>query len=329
MTNKEKEILEKLRKDIRNKSHICYTPSCNELAIRSHIQQAEGAIRNIAKSEGKVVQIEDLNFFNKNIYGFKEKGIKQKGDVLTFWGFCNLCDTKIFSDIEKKNTDYSNYRNQLLFSYRGFLSEFYKIEYNAKWDEKIMNSNNLSEDLKNKAETSFVKNIFKLKVSKSLKLQLENDLNYNTRNFEFINFQLPRIEVCTSSIYSFPTKILLTKDLLIDIQEREILPSINSTMFFNLIPTKDKLEVIIGCTNDPKLEGKIDLKEIAKYDEKSKIKLISDILIKHTETWFVSKSLYKVWKNRKLDIEIIKQIEEFRPPFMKNKYVKFNMFQGV
>lgn len=329
MTNKEKGILEKLRKDVRSKSQICYNPSCDKLAIRSHIQQAEGAIRRIASADGKIIQVEDLDFFKSGSWGFKEKGIKQKGDVLTFWGFCNNCDTKLFKEIESDSIDYSKYRNQVLFSYRGFLSEHYKQEYNLKWYEKIFQSNELTEETKKGYHINYITFLLAVKSGRFTKSLLESDIHQHTRNFKFINFQLPRIDVCTSTVYTVPTKISVNEILLKKLKTKETTQPISSSIFVNLIPTNTKLEVILGCEIDKKLKGKLELDKIDGYNQKTKIKLISDILIKHIESWFVSRSLYNVWRNRKMDYEILKQMEKYRPVNMKSKYVKFNMFHDI
>jgi hypothetical protein len=327
MTNKEKGILEQLRKEVRRKSHKCYNPSCNNIAIRSHIQQAEGAIRNIASVEGKIVQVEDSDYFKSSIWRFQEKGIKQKGDVLTFWGFCNKCDTELFREVESISVDYTNYRNQVLFSYRGFLSEHYKQEYNLKWYNKIFQCNQLSYQCKARYKQEYIKFLLCVKSGRYIKGLLESDLNSESKHFKFLHFQLPRIEVCTSTVYSMPQDIILNDLLLRDLASRDTFPPISCTNFINLIPTKDKLEIIIGCDVDQSLHGGIELDQVSKYDQEAKIKLISDILIRHVETWFVSTSLYNKWRSRKIDYQIIEQMEKFRPVNMKYEPVEFNMFQ--
>ena len=329
MTNKEKGILEKLRKKTRSISQKCYNPLCNELSIRSHIQQADGAIRLIASADGKIIQIEDLDYFKTDSWGFKEKGIKQKGDVLTFWGFCNKCDTEIFKEIENSSVNYSDYRNQVLFSYRGFLSELYKQEYNLKWYEEIFLSNELSHEIKRNYQNKYIQYLLTVKSNRFTKQLLEGDLNHTTKSFDFISFKLPRIDICTSTVYSLPTAIQLDKKLLIDLEEKETFPPTSATNFVNIIPIKDGLEIILGCHNQKDLKGKMKLEKIALLNEKDKIKLLSDILIRHIETWFVSKSLFNTWESRKMASEILKQMEKYRPHYMKSKHVRFNMFHDL
>ncbi|KIX22442.1 hypothetical protein SY27_00905 [Flavobacterium sp. 316] len=329
MTNKEKEILQQLRKDVRSKSQKCYNTSCKNLAIRSHIQQVEGAIRKIASVDRKIVQVEDSDYFTSSSWYFKEKGIKQKGDVLTFWGFCNKCDTELFKEIECNSIDYSNYRNQVLFSYRGFLSEHYKQEYNLKWYVKILQSSELTEECKKRFNNKYIQYQLIVKSGKFTKSLLESDLKRESKNFQFINFQLPRIDICTSTVYSLPTAIILNDTLLQNLEIRKTFPPISSSIFINLIPTNDALEVILGCHADKNIGGKLDLDKVKNYNQKAKIKMISDILIRHIETWFVSKSLYNIWKSRKMDHEIIKQMEKYKPAHMKSKHVKFNIFHDI
>lgn len=328
MTNREKGIITDLRKKARSKSQDCYNPSCSNKAIRSHIHQAEGPIREIASTDGRIVQLENLNtFFEKKLYGFQEKGIKQKGDVLIFWGFCNNCDSQLFNPIENQNVDYSSYKNQLLFSYRGFLSEHYKQEYNLKHYELIFESNKLTDTIKEMYVQRYLEFSLDVKIGRTIKRLFEKNLKeVDVNDFNFISFKLPKIDVCTSSTYSLPLAIKIKSD---EILKRESFPIAGNMNFVNLIPHGKHLNVILGCLSDENLKGRLDLKKIEKYDDKSKIKLISDILIRHIETWFISNSLYNIWNQRKLTTEIIRQIEKYFPVHMKNKHVKFNMFHDL
>lgn len=327
MTDSEKNLISKLRKQTRAKSQKCYNPLCNELAIRSHIQQAEGTIRCISPS-GTVVQLEDLDRrFNKMPYAFKEKGINHKGGVLTFWGFCNKCDTTIFREIEQKDTNFYEYKTQLLYSYRGFLSEYNKQEYNCKWYESILNCNNLSKNIKEFYSNLNNKFNLSVKLGKKIKLLFEKDLSEGSCHFEFIYFKLPKIEVCTSTSYCLP--IILSPQVIHDIENETITKPTISPILINLIPSETELNVILGCLSDKEIKGRLELNKIANLTQKEKIKFISDILIKHVETWFVSISLYNTWKQRKMNHEILNQITKYIPAEKKLSYIKFNMFQDV
>lgn len=328
MTNKEKGLLAELRKNVRRKSQNCYSPKCSNLAIRSHIQQAEGAIRCISSADGKVVQLEDLDTnFSSNTYGFSKKGIIQKGDVLTFWGFCNSCDSKLFKPIESKIIDYYDYKNQLLHSYRGFLSEFYKQEYAVKYFKSIFKSDELSEEVKVDHKNRYVRYVVTTKVSEHIKKLFEADIFGNSINFEFITLELPKIEVCTSTVFSLPEVMNINVDTLENI---ESIPPVSNFNFINLIPTEKKLFVIFGEIRDDKLkEGLLNLKKVLNMPQKEQIKLISDILLRHIETWFVSESLYNKWQQRKMEKEILQIKENHLPPHMKRKHIKFNIFQDI
>jgi hypothetical protein len=327
MTNKEKGILERLRKNTKNVSHKCYNPNCDNLAIRSHIQQVEGAIRQISRVDGKIIQVEDLDSFNSNSWDFKEKGIKHKGDVLTFWGFCNKCDSETFKVIENGTVDYSEYKNQVLFSYRGFLSELNKQEFNLKWYLNIFQSSELSKEIKNQYRSKYIQFSILVKSGRSTKMLLESDLKNSTKHFDFINFTLPRIDICTSTAYSLPAAIDIDDKIIEEFENMETIPPFSAVNFVNIIPIKNGLEVILGCHNQNDLKGKLQLEKISLMNEKDKFKLLSDILIRHIETWFVSKSLFNTWKSRNMASEILKQMEKYRPHNMKRRHIKFNMFQ--
>lgn len=325
MTNQEKGLIEELRTKARKKSQKCYNTLCNEMAIRSHLQQAEESIRCIS-SAGKIIQLEDLNpHFENSPYGFKEKGIIQKGDVLTFWGFCNKCDSQIFKSIETNEIDYSLHRNQLLYSYRGFLNEHYKQEYNVKWYELIFESN-LNDSIKEFYEKLFIQFTVCVKAGNYVKELFESDLLENSQNFKFITLKLPKIEVCTSATFAKPRMITVDWSA---IQMQNSIAPITNYNFINLIPTNENLYVIFGHIADESLPGNLDLEKILNLSQKEQIKLISDILIKHIETWIVSPSLHNKWKQRKIDKEILQQKKIFRPIPMRNKYLKFNMFHDL
>lgn len=329
MTNEEKGILNQLRTKVRSRPQKCYNPDCSNDSIRSHIQQVEGPIREISPS-GRIVQLEEIDpHFSNRKYRFKEKGISQQGDVLTFWGFCNSCDSKLFREIERDDIDFKLYRTQLLYSYRGYLSEFYKQEYNLKHYLEIFNSNKLSVAVKERYRPLDLQYRLIVKSGQSTKKLLEHDIKHGTQNFEFIHFTIPRIEVCTSTAYALPVAIRVNEEFVADIESRDSFSFGNTPIFINLVPKEKFLNVILGCHKDKTLKGRLDLEKIQKYNCHDKVKLISDILIRHIETWFVSLNLYNIWKQRNMDNEILRQIEIYLSPLMKTKHVKFNMFRDI
>ena len=324
ITPKEKKIISDLRIKSRKLTQKCYTPNCSNLAIRSHLLQKKGVLNTIASDKNKIVELEyqDLRFNNKT-YTFKEKGIiKQKSENLNFWGFCSNCDNKIFKKIETFPVDLSIYQNQLLFSYRGFLNEHNKQQYNIKWHEAIFNSSYLPNNIKDSYFKIYLNQKSCIEIGEIIKKLFENDITSGTKNFEFIYFTLPKFDICTSAVYTIPHKVILNLH-----HQRVSQNKLKSNMtFINLIPHNNHLAVILGKINDNDLINGLDLKYITKQNEKNKQKIISDILIKHIETWFISPQLLKKWETTKKDVNIIESIHKYLPSEMKSKRVDLNIF---
>lgn len=329
VSKKELNILESLKKKVRIKSQKCFNVNCDNLAIRSHVIQAEGPLRELAQKSGKIMQLEDADYFNPSYWVFKEIGIKQKSNVSTFFGFCNKCDSDIFRPIEKNLIDFKDNQVQLLYSYRSYLNEFYKQQCNLNWYEEIFKSNKVS--LRTK-KIFFKKNesySISVKMAKYTIEQIENNLKNKSTDFCFYNFSLPKIEICSSGVFSFPIKVRIDKNMISYIKYCENIPHKCSTNFFHLIPFNNKLEVIVGCHKDDGLNGKLDIDAIKLMSEKEKFKFISDVLVKYVETWFISKSLFNHWSEKKMDKKILEEKKNFYQIFRYNhlKKIELNIFE--
>lgn len=327
VTNIEKYTLARLRIRARKKTQKCYSPGCENNAIKSHIQQAEGPLRLIASS-GKVVQLE-YNYFSSR-YRFKKVGIKDRnGDVLTFWGFCEQCDTRIFFPIEQEGYDVYDYKNQLLHSYRGLLSELYKQDYNLKWYDLIFESNDLSEETKKRFRHTKIEQSIGAFFLKCFKELIENDIVNNTKNFEFIVLKLPAAQVCTSTVYSPPMPLIGVDDQFLNrVETSPSLKPPNTIVLVSLIPTKTSTFCILGQPVDTSLPDRINLNRITKYSPKEKIKFVSDVLIKRIESWCVSIDLYESWKKGNRDKQVIYEIQKYLPDHMKSQQIKFNLLKN-
>jgi hypothetical protein len=326
MTNREKYIFEKLRDKARNERPQCYNPGCANLAIRSHIQQVEGPLRAIAEN-GMVVQLEDQRLFSESKYDFKEKGITDsKGDVLTFWGFCNDCDQKIFNPIETPNSDLFDYKNQLLHSYRGFLNEMYKIECNLKLYNLLREHPEIS-NATNEAYTSnrnfAIINLAQLRYFKQL---YEQDIVTYGRHFEFTTLSLPPFEVCTSAIFCFPFAITITEEELWEYERGKIGEPTSSFISISLVPASDNLMVIVGQPLGSYSDG-VNMKFLRTSALEGKLKFVSDILISRIETWCVSVGLYNKWKKNSRDKLILENIHKHWPLAMKEQLIDVNIFE--
>jgi hypothetical protein len=327
LTDEEKHILLRLRVQARKNNQTCYSPGCVNLSIRSHIQQAEGPLRLIAKN-GKVIQLELNNLFSTLRYKFKTVGIKDRhGDVLTFWGFCQECDFRTFQPIEKSSYNLYDYKNQLLHSYRGLLNELYKMDYNLKYHELVLNHENITDHTKSQFQRLKQEQMISSFFLKYFKELFEKDIVNGTKNFEFLIVKLPYIEVCTSAIFSAPSAIAVNEKLLNRIETGPTLKPPHSIVLFSVIPCESHTFCILGQPSDLSFPDRINLNKISKYSPKDKIKLVSDFLIKNVESWCISLELFHNWQKKKRDKQAIHEIQKHLPVHMKGRDIKFNLFK--
>ncbi|MES2515344.1 MAG: hypothetical protein V4580_14420 [Bacteroidota bacterium] len=333
MTEVEKKIIRDLRLQARKESQKCYNPGCNKLAIRSHIQQAEGPLREIADN-GFVMQLQTRPFFLEQRYSFIKEHIKnEKGSVLTFWGFCNSCDSKLFKPIEQKTYDFYDYKNQLLHAYRGFLSEHYKQEYNLKHYKLIFGDKKISKQTKNNWQHTNLKFQISVCFGKYFKQLFEKDINKKklwflskANNFEFITLKLPRIEICTSTVFAYPYEANVSKDLKEKIENGLPIKPQGAIISISLVPHGQYTYCILGQPLESYI-NKLQFNEISKFTTEESLNLVNGILIKNIETWCMSLAFYddlrKTGKDKKLLLEIHKHL----PADKKRSTVKFNVFE--
>jgi hypothetical protein len=327
-TNQEKEKLIKLRRAAMKSNRKCFNSDCKEPAILSHVHQKNGPLLEIS-TNGKLYSLEDLNYHSRgegNYYKFKERGFDDKNSpVIKFRGFCNFCDSKIFESIEE-DSDFFSYECQLLYSYRTFLGEYAKVRDNILWYKKIFES-----DLRMEIIESYLRN-FCLYSTQELKYKninqlFERDINLKTQSFIFHTYEMPRIDIC-SSIYFSKSDSISSDEL-----NNQLIQSIGFIKppigynFFNLIPYKNNSYAVFGTIGDNKLVSGLFFEEIKSATLDSIERLITDIIIKYGETWFVSHNLYNRWSSNGHDEKIIKLINDFFPYENKYKVLDFNLFK--
>ena len=113
----------KAKKNSDKKSRSCMFHKCQEKAIKSHVLQKNGILREIS-SNNHLIELCSPNPFEleeKGILDFKTKGIN---DVYTFNGFCKTHDSEVFKPIEvNANLNFDRKIQQSLFCYRGLCQE--------------------------------------------------------------------------------------------------------------------------------------------------------------------------------------------------------------
>lgn len=116
---------------------ICSLSSCNEKAILSHVFQNNRILNAISDSTGSLMEFR----FNSIFQGaFPQYKTIHKNNVLTYHGFCQSHDNKIFSEIEPQNNNvnWSLVLSQYLLAYRTVCREIYVANLGANIYNEII-----------------------------------------------------------------------------------------------------------------------------------------------------------------------------------------------
>jgi len=270
---------------------------CQEQAIKSHVLQKNGILREISENN-HLIQLHPTNPFevsDKGPIDFKTTGVN---NVYTFQGFCRDHDNNIFEPIESEvGLEVNNIEHQALLSYRGLCQEIRRKEISIEWLEDMLNVMPLSnvhlllkhmQGHKHGIENlNFFKNQFEESMSR-----------FDFTSYFFQTVKIPRIELCIS----VPLNIEFP-----DQGMRIPYP----TSFINVFPKDDHSFIIVGYHKDFPCTWTRNF--LIKARNKEKIfKLLSDLIVLRLEFWAMSPQLFK--KISKIDVERYKKI------FMDNVY---------
>lgn len=292
----QKEILES-RKRSESRKRTCMFNDCKENAIKSHVLQKNGILREISENN-HLIQLTITNPFElqqKGPFNFTRTGVN---DAYTFKGFCREHDNKIFEPIESEaGLNVEDVRHQILLSYRGLCQEIRRKQISIEWLEDMLNIFPITQvhllltqirGYKHGIENlSFFKNRF------------EDSLN--KQDFSLYKFQtvkIPRIELCISVPLNieFPDQVMR-------------IPYITS--FMNVFPIKDHSYIIAGYHKDFPCTWTRNFLLKAK-NQQNVFKLLSDLIVLRLEFWSMSPQLF-----RKISA---KDLEIYRQTFMDNLF---------
>ncbi|MFH1049294.1 MAG: hypothetical protein V1779_00025 [bacterium] len=152
---------------------------------------------------------------------------------------------------------------------------------------------------------------------------IENNLlDLSNQSYEFIIIELPYMEICSSSYFTYATN-----EEMWDQKKNNIYEPI-AGITLNIIPFDNKLKLIFGYLKEFKESISRLLYPIQQMDYNQKLKKLSDLLLLEIETWVCSPSLYN--NNLKQNEETILNImydncmgHGIEPT------VEFNMFQDL
>lgn len=313
-----KEIL-KARKISENKVRKCMFENCSNKAIKSHVLQKNGILRQISENN-HLVQLVPTNPFEideKGLMNFKIVGIN---DVYTFNGFCSIHDTEIFAPIENQtNLNFEENKQQALFCYRGLCQEIRRKEISLEWLRHMrpfVAFQNLKYiDSLIRGYSGGIKNL------KFFKTEIESSMRSGDYdNFIFETVKIPKIEVCIS----VPLNIV---DELNPLTNNRL--EVFVTSFINVFPKDDESIVICGYhKNYPCKWTEGFLQRIKTKTQVEIFKEISDLITLRLEFWTMSQILFK-------NIPPIKLVE-YKYQFTKNIYnhnldlnTKLNLFENL
>ena len=132
-------FVEKLMKYFASCPKLCAFSSCKENAISSHVYQNSTILSNISDSKGELMEFRFDSIFNAAVPQYKAI---HRNNVLTYPGFCQYHDNRLFSPIEpqKKYVDWSSPLSQQLLAYRTICRELYVANLGANVFNQIIDA---------------------------------------------------------------------------------------------------------------------------------------------------------------------------------------------
>lgn len=314
-------IMGKIVENVFKKSYPCIVDGCTETAINSHLLMMNGILNNAAE-DGHLIEISTPSLYRStvncfSINRFKRVGIKQAFSLPIF---CDRHDTALFSQIEQKEANYSNYKHLALYTYRTICAEIRKKEQAHEVNDRIIASKTLK-DLMPEDFFSACK-IFNVGLEKAIEElrqyneDLLTDINGETEHYCFTTLEIPTLKVFAAGIPN-----LFSGD---DVFQDRILP----IFIFQALPQENSTLLIMGYHKD------YSYPQMPEYISKWKEASVSDygflltgILI-YMETWGMSPSLYEKLKPEKIkeynDIFTDSVSWSELPPIYN-----FNLFEGI
>jgi len=321
-----KHTLTTIRKRVRDAGRVCSFDNCDQPSIQSHLLQRNGILNQICSKANEVMELA-IDVYKPGTFVFKPISI---GQVFTFPGFCNAHDTSIFKEIEQDKIDHTIYRTQLLLSYRAIVNEKHKKVVNVEVNDRILSSFRLKLFLSD----GYLNNLRESKKHESLAIQefnyyerifIDNIKNPDLRDFEFFTFELPKVAICASGVFTYETTNEITQ-LISSGKQTEADPLTH--IYFNLLPIGEKSVVILGCLKDRKEKCWDYITSFNTGDNKSSLKKISDLLLCQLENWLSSVDFYKQHL-KPMESEITKITHESIKNTDERRSLRFNLFDDV
>lgn len=310
MDIKFKKALAETQKYIDDKKRKCMYGNCSEKAIKSHVLQKNGILKEMSEFS-HIKQLQPPNLFQDEDALFNIESV-WINDAYTFKWFCGNHDTSIFKPIEDPWTmDLYNPIHQALFAYRALCQEIRRKEKAielVEWTRSRMPRWSWNNQILNSYIDWFKCGIMGMNYFKSeLETWLENN---NLSQFIFETIEMPKIEICISTPLSVEEDIphpnwILYKDYL----EEQSRPF--PTSFINIFPKWDLSYAILGYHKSYPCKWTQELMiKLRKGNRELIFKEMSDLLVLRLEFWAMSPELF-----RSIPSEVI---EEYKDTFTEH-----------
>lgn len=293
MDSKTKNSIQLSRVAAINKKRVCMYSGCNNYAIKSHVLQKNGILRQMSVNnhliEMKPTSINEIE--EKGMFQFKNIGVN---DAYTFNGFCNEHDSSVFKEIEdEQSIDLYNPLHQCLFAYRGLCQEIRRKEISIEWSSNVLSMIDSLlayqfQALIDGYETG-VKNLsfFKREMEKGIDAR---DLS----KFKFSTVKIPKVDLCISVPLNInrgeeTNPLGLPYEKWRDSQDFPFV-----TSFINIFPYKQDSYFISGYHRDYPCKWTDSKTNKFSYLKNKKFKKeLSDFIVLRLEFWVMSPALFK------------------------------------
>lgn len=288
MTKANLKIIEKFQKELLKPSNwTCLCPECNNPTINSHLLQRHGILDNIAEN-GHMFELKPKSIYDPSCingaFKFHKIGIN---NAISWPIFCNHHDTVLFKEIEsRKIIDCSNYRTQLLLSYRAVCAEIRKKEMGIRLHSQIIEKMEINPLIQLNLKASIDGLNKGIKDYTYYKTALERELIHPNNAFIFRCFSYPKIPIYTSAVFGYIQYNNYREKVISDRPWENII--------LHIIPQPDTTEIIIGYYAEYQNDDIIQLiNNWSSLDYESMTQKITNILVNHVEDWGLSPTLYK------------------------------------
>lgn len=146
-----------------------------------------------------------------------------------------------------------------------------------------------------------------------------------SRSFKFITFKLPKVDLCSSGVFTFETTLEINRMHKTDTKKyNEPLTEI----YFNFLPVYNTSFVILGCAEERVEKCWAYISGFNREEHHESLKLLSDLLLCQVENWLCSPSFYRNnIEDRRQEIIKISNESVHHPD--ERRKLEFNLFDRL